>query len=253
MTRPRSSKRARADLLLVERGLCESRTKAKALIMAGQVFRGEERVDKPGDELPVDAPLELRGAMRFVSRGGDKLDHALAVFADHGLDVAGRVCVDVGASTGGFSDCLLQRAALKVYAVDVGYGQLHPRLRDDPRIEVRERTNARALGPGDFAEPIEVVVVDASFIGIGKLLGAIASFVPAGGTLVALIKPQFEAGREVAARARGVIRDEEVRRGAIERALEQIEEAGFTVVATTDSPLRGPKGNLEHFVLGRRR
>ena len=251
MTTQRKSKRTRADVLLVERGLCESRTKAKALIMAGQVFSGEQRVDKAGDELPAEAPLELKGAMRFVSRGGDKLDHALAAFAAD-LDVRDRVCVDVGASTGGFSDCLLQHGARRVHAVDVGYGQLHPRLRDDPRVVVRERTNARDLGPGDFDEPVDLVVVDASFIGIGKLLGAIASILPTDGWLLALIKPQFEAGKEVASRSRGVIRDEAVRQGAIDKALAQVGEGGFTVVATTDSPLRGPKGNLEHFVLARR-
>jgi 23S rRNA (cytidine1920-2'-O)/16S rRNA (cytidine1409-2'-O)-methyltransferase len=242
----------RVDVLLVERGLCESRTRAQALIMAGAVFSGERRVAKPGDTLPADAPLRVVEAPKFVSRGGDKLDGALRSFAAHGLEVVGKVAVDVGASTGGFTDCLLQRGASRVYAVDVGWGQLHAKLRADARVVVMERTNARELDGQSFAEPIELVVVDASFIGIGKLMPAIAAMLAPGGDLVALVKPQFEAGREEVARGRGVIRDEAVRARAIAQALVEIEASGFAVVGSVDSSIAGPKGNLEHLVHAKR-
>jgi len=250
------AKKIRADVALVERGLAESRTKAQAMIMAGQVFRGQERVQKAGEKVPLDAELTVKGLRRFVSRGGEKLEHALERFAsiDDGerLAIEGRVAVDVGASTGGFTDCLLQRGVAKVYAVDVGWGQLHPRLRNDPRVVCRERTNARTLSKGDFSEPITLVVVDASFIGIDKLIGAIASFLEPGGDLVTLVKPQFEVGKEVATKHKGVIPEGEARQQAIAAALTTIEEAGFTVVARADSALKGPKGNLEHLVWARR-
>jgi 23S rRNA (cytidine1920-2'-O)/16S rRNA (cytidine1409-2'-O)-methyltransferase len=242
----------RADLLLVERRLCDSRTRAQALIMAGMVFTGERRVEKPGDLLLSHAPLRVVDAPRFVSRGGEKLERAVLEFASFGLVVAGRVCVDVGSSTGGFTDCLLQHGAAKVYAVDVGWGQLHAKLRADGRVVVRERTNARDLRPESFEERIGLVVVDASFIGIGKLMPAIAGFLPAGGELVALVKPQFEAGREEATRGRGVIRDAAVRAMAIAGAVTEIEDAGFRLVTSVDSPLAGPRGNLEHLVYARR-
>jgi 23S rRNA (cytidine1920-2'-O)/16S rRNA (cytidine1409-2'-O)-methyltransferase len=246
-----SKGKMRADLLLVERGLAESRSKAQALIMAGQVHSGDRRVDKAGQQLRVEAPLRVANLPRFVSRGGDKFVHALEAFADHGLDVRDKTCVDVGASTGGFTDCLLQFGARHVHAVDVGYGQLHQRLRNDERVDVRERTNARHLTAEDFPAPIELVVVDASFIGIGKLIDAIVAMLAPGGDLVALVKPQFEAGRQEAARSKGVIRDPELRAAAIERARVAIEQAGLHIVAGTDSPIRGPKGNLEHFFFAR--
>ena len=242
----------RADALLVERGLASSRAQAQALVMAGKVTSGPKRVDKPGALLAPDAELTVAAGPRFVSRGGDKLDHALDAFAQHGLDVTNLVCLDVGASTGGFTDCLLQRGAAKVIAVDVGYGQLAQKLRDDPRVESRERVNARDLGPADFSEPIDVVVVDASFIGIGKLIGAIARVIRPGGSLVALIKPQFEAGREAASKGRGVIRDEATRLAAIAAARAAVEEAGFSVIAEADSEVKGPKGNVERFLFARR-
>jgi len=245
-------KRVRADVLCTLRGLCTSRTEAQALILAGQVRLGEQRIDKPGTLLAPDAQLSIVARRRFVSRGGDKLDHALAAFASSGLDVSGKLCLDVGASTGGFTDCLLSRGAARVVAVDVGYGQLADKLRSDPRVDVRERVNARDLRPEDFEAPIDVVVVDASFIGIGKLIGAIASLVRSGGDLVALIKPQFEAGREAASKGRGVIRDQAVRAAAIGGAREAIEAAGFIVIAEADSAVKGPKGNVERFVWARR-
>jgi 23S rRNA (cytidine1920-2'-O)/16S rRNA (cytidine1409-2'-O)-methyltransferase len=241
--------KVRADSLLVARGLATSRAQAQALIMAGEVSSAERRVDKPGAFLPPDAPLHVASRSRFVSRGGDKLEFALAAL---GVEVAGRVCLDIGASTGGFTDCLLQRGAARVYAVDVGYGHLADKLRRDPRVDVRERVNARDLRPEDFAEPPDLVVVDASFIGIGKLLGAIARVTRDGGELCALVKPQFEAGREAACRGRGVIRDEATRLGAIAEARQQIAGAGFVIVGEVDSAVHGAKGNVERFIHARR-
>ena len=245
--------RVRIDQLLVERGLAESRAKAQALIMAGAVSSGGRRVDKVGTPVEADADVVVtsRGS-RFVSRGGDKLDPALTAFVGAGLDVTGCVAVDVGASTGGFTDCLLQRGATKVYAVDVGYGQLAARLRGDPRVVVRERTNARDLAATDFTEPIDLVVVDASFIGLGKLLPAIASIVRPGGALVALVKPQFEAGKEAVNRGRGVIRDPEVREQAIADVRREVADAGFAIRGEVDSTVAGPKGNVERFVYATR-
>ncbi|WP_437779188.1 TlyA family RNA methyltransferase [Sorangium sp. So ce1097] len=244
--------RVRADALLVARKLVGSRTEAQALIMAGKVTSGPRRIDKPGTLLPEDAELHVAAGPRFVSRGGDKLEHALAAFEAHGLDVAGKTCVDVGASTGGFTDCLLQRGAARVFAVDVGYGQLASKLRADPRVVVRDRVNARELQRDDFDGPIDLVVVDASFISIARLIDAIARLLRPSGDLVALVKPQFEAGREAAARGRGVIRDEATRLAAIAEARQAIEAAGFSVVGEVDSAVRGPKGNVEHFVHARR-
>ncbi|MCE7894797.1 MAG: TlyA family RNA methyltransferase, partial [Sorangiineae bacterium PRO1] len=197
----------RADVALVERALAASRTQAQALILAGRVFSGERRVEKAGELLADDAELQVRGAPRFVSRGGDKLEGALTELA---VDVADQVVLDIGASTGGFTDCVLQHGASRVYAVDVGHGQLAQKLRADPRVVVMERTNARHLSAASFPEPIGLVVVDASFIGIEKLMPAISAILPRAGRLLALVKPQFEAGRDAARRARGVIRDPEV-------------------------------------------
>jgi 23S rRNA (cytidine1920-2'-O)/16S rRNA (cytidine1409-2'-O)-methyltransferase len=242
----------RADAWLVARGLAASRAEAQALVLAGEVFDGERRVEKPGALVRADAALVVRARRRFVSRGGDKLDGALAAFSAHGLDVAGLTCLDVGASTGGFTDCLLQRGARSVVAVDVGYGQIADKLRADPRVDVRERVNARDLTPADFAEPIELVVVDASFISIAKLAPAIAGLVLPGAALVALVKPQFEAGREAASRGNGVIRDAPTRDAAIAGARASIQQAGFDVIAAVDSEVHGPKGNVEHFVFARR-
>ena len=242
----KAPKKERADALLVSRGLADSRSKAQALIMAGQVMSGERRIDKAGDRVAVDAELSVKERPRFVSRGGDKLEHAMVSFVDAGLSARGKICVDVGASTGGFTDCLLQHGAKRVHAVDVGWGQLHPKLRNDVRVDVRERTNARHLTAADFPDAIDLVVVDASFIGIGKLLDAIVAMRPR--EMVALIKPQFEVGKQVAAKARGVIKDPMVRRQAIDDASQAIEEAGFRIVAATDCSVRGPKGNVEHLL-----
>jgi 23S rRNA (cytidine1920-2'-O)/16S rRNA (cytidine1409-2'-O)-methyltransferase len=245
---PSKAPKTRADQLLVDRGLAESRTRARALILAGRVFQGEQRVEKPGALLAADVELSVRGTARYVSRGGDKLEGALASLA---VDVRGAVCLDIGASTGGFTDCLLQHGAVKVYAVDVGHGQLAPSLRNDSRVVVMERTNARDLRSDMFKGPLDIVVVDASFIGVEKLLPAIRGLLLPGARLLALIKPQFEVGREEARRARGVIRDPEIRAAAIERAAKGITAFGFAVEAGCDSRLPGPKGNVEYFVLAR--
>lgn len=238
--------RIRADVLLVERGLVESRSKAQAMILAGAVLSGTRRIDKAGELLPPDAPLTTKERPRFVSRGGEKLDGAIEKFA---LDVSGLVCADVGASTGGFTDCLLQRGAASVFAIDVGHGQLDERLRKDARVTVMERTNARHLTPELLGRTVDLVVVDASFIGLEKLIPALVAVLTVGGRLLALVKPQFEVGREEATRTRGVIRDDAVRLEAVGRVKEALAEAGFEVLGDADSVLPGPKGNLERFVL----
>lgn len=251
MTAAERPRKMRVDQRLVDLKLAPTRQKAQALVLAGDVWIGDRRVGKPGDTIPSDAPLRVTARKRFVSRGGDKLEGALLSFG--GFDqLEGRSCVDVGASTGGFTDCLLARGASRIYAVDVGWGQLDTTLRNDPRIVVRERTNAKTLTPADFAEPIDLVVVDASFIGIDKLIGAIAGFLRKGGDLVALIKPQFEAGKAEVSKGKGVIRDEAVRNGAIRDAVAAIERAGFIIEAQVDSTVHGPKGNVERFVWARR-
>ena len=242
--------KARLDTLLVERGLAPSRSVAVGCILAGRVFSGERRLDKPGTSLPVDTPLSVRELPRYVSRGGVKLEGALR---DLGIDPGGRVWLDIGASTGGFTDCLLQHGALRVYAVDVGRGQLAEKLRQDPRVIAREGTNARHLTAADFPEPIAAIVLDASFIGIAKLLPAIGSILPPGGELLALIKPQFEAGAQLAREGRGVIRDPEQRQSIIREVLKELEPGGFEVLGSSDSCLPGPKGNVEHFVHARRK
>jgi 23S rRNA (cytidine1920-2'-O)/16S rRNA (cytidine1409-2'-O)-methyltransferase len=248
-TERRAVRKTRADVRLVELGLCESRTRAQAQILAGKVYFETRRIEKAGELVPLDAALRLAEQERYVSRGGKKLEGALA---ELGLNVAGLVAVDVGASTGGFSDCLLQHGAERVYAVDVGHGQLAERLRQDARVVVMDRTNARHLDAASFPEPIALAVVDASFISLDKLLPALALILPPGARLLALIKPQFEAGREEATRGRGVISDPEVRARAIAQALQAVRDAGFTIAGDCASNVPGPKGNVEHFVLALR-
>ena len=242
--------KVRLDQLLVTRGLAPSRARAQALVLAGEVSVSGSRVDKVGTLVTEDAPIEVRAPDHpYVSRGGVKLAGALDAF---GLDVKGLRCLDLGASTGGFTDCLLQRGAARVIAVDVGYGQLAHALRVDPRVVVMERTNARTLEPDVIGGAADLTVVDASFIGLGKLATAIARCTRKGGELVALVKPQFEVGREQAARARGVVRDEAVRAAAIDAAIHELVAAGFDLIARRDSVLPGPKGNREAFVHARR-
>jgi 23S rRNA (cytidine1920-2'-O)/16S rRNA (cytidine1409-2'-O)-methyltransferase len=240
----------RADQLLVQRELAPSRARAQALILAGRVYVCETRVEKAGAMLAEDAPILVRGDPHpYVSRGGVKLAGALDAF---GIEPRGRRCLDLGASTGGFTDCLLQRGASSVAAVDVGYGQLAQSLRVDPRVLVLERTNARTLQPEDIGGPADLVVVDASFIGLGKLLGAIARCLRPGGELVALVKPQFEVGRAEAAKARGVVRDPALRQRAIDDVVGEVRALGFEVLGTSDCVIEGPKGNLEAFLHARR-
>jgi 23S rRNA (cytidine1920-2'-O)/16S rRNA (cytidine1409-2'-O)-methyltransferase len=239
----------RADVLLVTQKLCESRTQAQALLLAGRVYVGERRIDKPGTELDVRLELTVRGKSAYVSRGGSKLEGALE---DLRLVPEGAVCVDVGASTGGFTDCLLQHGAKKVYAVDVGHGQLADKLRRDPRVVVREGVNARYLSASDFEDRIDWIVVDASFIGLEKLALALARIAPTGATLLALIKPQFEAGRDAVRKGKGVISDPIVRQQAIDSAIRSVVLNGFAYESQCDCRVPGPKGNVEHFLLARR-
>jgi 23S rRNA (cytidine1920-2'-O)/16S rRNA (cytidine1409-2'-O)-methyltransferase len=237
-------------VLLLERGLAETRAKAQALLLAGRVYSGEQRLEKAGQLVPIDIELRVREGPRYVSRGGTKLEGALRALS---VDVRDRVCADIGASTGGFTDCLLQHGARRVYAVDVGERQLAEKLLADPRVIVKDKTNARFLDATSFPEPIQLAVVDASFIGVEKLLPALAAVLRPDGLLLALIKPQFQAGRAEAARHRGVIRDPALRARLIEEARADFESHGFSVHAGADSELEGPKGNLEHFLLASRR
>jgi 23S rRNA (cytidine1920-2'-O)/16S rRNA (cytidine1409-2'-O)-methyltransferase len=240
----------RIDQLLVTRGLAPTRARAQALVLAGEVFVDGARVDKAGALVPEEAVAVVRGKDHpYVSRGGVKLAGALDAFA---LDVRGLCCLDLGASTGGFTDCLLQRGAAHVVAVDVGYGQLAQKLRADPRVTSMERTNARNLTAADVGGAVDLTVVDASFIGLAKLLPAVVRCTRPGGEVLALVKPQFEVGREHASRGKGVVRDEALRADAVARALESLGAVGFEVLGQHDSVLAGPKGNREVFVRGRR-
>jgi 23S rRNA (cytidine1920-2'-O)/16S rRNA (cytidine1409-2'-O)-methyltransferase len=244
-------KKTRIDQLLVARGLAPTRARAQAMLLAGNVYIANIRVEKAGQLVPEDAEVAVKGADHpFVSRGGVKLAGALDAFL---IDVHGKSCLDLGAATGGFTDCLLQRGAARVIAVDVGYGQLAHKLRTDARVVVMERTNARALVPADVGGPVDLTVVDASFIGLGKLVQVIARCTRSGGELVALVKPQFEVGREEASRGKGVVRDETVRRAAIDAARSEVERAGFDLLGEADCVIEGPKGNREAFVRARRR
>ena len=240
----------RADQLLVERGLAESRTRAQALILAGKVFVGDRRVAKAGDLLPHDAPLDLRGALHpWVSRGGMKLAHALAHF---GFSPQDRICLDVGASTGGFTDVLLHGGARRVYAVDVGHGQLAWRLRQDDRVIVQERTNARYLTAGGIKEPIGALVCDASFIGLATILPAPLALCAPGSWAVALIKPQFEAGPGAVGKG-GVVRDPAVHRSVCAHVKAWWGGlGGWTVLGVEESPITGPEGNREFLIAARR-
>jgi 23S rRNA (cytidine1920-2'-O)/16S rRNA (cytidine1409-2'-O)-methyltransferase len=236
----------RADLLLVERGLAESRAKAQAMILAGSVYSGARRIDKPGEMLPPDAVLEVKGeAHPWVSRGGVKLDHALGHF---GISPAGLVCLDIGASTGGFTDVLLARGAAKVYAVDVGHGQLAWKLRTDPRVVVLERTNARDLTRTLVPDPIDLVVCDASFIGLETVLPAGLALAAGGAWLVALIKPQFEVGKGRVGKG-GVVRDPALHDEVCRRIADWLaSRPRWRVIGLVESPIQGPEGNREFLI-----
>src|SRR5918994_1759677 len=228
--------KVRADQLLVARELAESRSRAQALILAGAVFSGDKRVAKAGDLLADDAPLEVRGRDHsWVSRGGVKLDHGLTHF---GFDVAGAVALDIGSSTGGFTDVLLSRGAAKVYAVDVGTNQLAWKLRQDPRVVVHEQVNARYLDASVVPEPVDLIVCDASFISLAKVLDKALGFARPGGGLIALVKPQFEAGRAEVGKG-GVVRDEAVRKRVCNEAAEWVASQRWSVLGVTESPITG--------------
>ena len=227
----------RLDVLLVERGLAETRSQAQALVLAGRV-RGHA---KPGEQVAEDVELEVERPARFVSRGGEKLANALTAFA---LDVTARDCADIGASTGGFTDCLLQAGAARVVAIDVGYGQLHPKLRSDPRVTVMERVNARSLIELPFAP--DLVVCDVSFISATKVLPPVLALAAPEWEALVLVKPQFEAGRSDV--AKGVVRDPEVQRNVLRNVIDAAREWGARAVGVVDSGLPGPKGNREFFV-----
>lgn len=240
--------RARADQLLVDRGLAESRAKAQALILAGLVFSGERKIEKAGQALAGDAPLEVRGKDHpWVSRGGIKLAHALAHF---GWDVAGAVALDVGSSTGGFTDVLLHKGAARVFAVDVGTNQLAWKLRQDPRVVVHEQTNARYLTEAVVTGPVDLIVCDASFISLAKVLDKALAFARPGGGLIALVKPQFEAERGEIGKG-GVVRDAAVHQRVCAAAADWLSARGWTVEGVTTSPITGPEGNVEFLIAAR--
>jgi len=237
-----ASHQQRLDQLMVERSLAESREKAQRLILAGQVRVNGQVADKPGRRVATDAEVIVEAGERFVGRGGEKLEHAFQTFKP---DVNGRVCLDVGASTGGFTDCLLQHGAAKVYAVDVGAGQLHWKLRNDPRVVIMDKVNARYLRPANLPEPVEFAVIDVSFISLTKVLPAVKDILRSASRIVTLIKPQFEAERKDICRGR-VVRDPEVRQKVIERIRRfGEEELGLQWIGVCESPLRGPAGNVE--------
>lgn len=238
-------KRERIDRLLVERGLADSRTKAQALVMAGVVLVNDQRVEKPSDLIASDADIRVKNsddpASRYVGRGGLKMEAALREFS---IDVQGVVCLDVGASTGGFTDCLLQHGAQKVVAVDVGHNQLDWRLRQDARVEVREGVNARYLTPQDFVDKFELIVVDVSFISVSKVLPALVSLLTVGGNVVVLIKPQFEVGRAEVGRG-GIVRDAEHQERVVKEVKDTAIQLGLRPLRVIESPVRGAEGNRE--------
>ena len=237
------SSKKRLDVAMVERGLAESRQKAQAVIMAGQVYVNGQKVDKAGAPVAEDAAIEVRGkTLAYVSRGGLKLEKAMELWP---IRLEGAVCADIGASTGGFTDCMLQNGAEKVYAVDVGYNQLDYRLRTHPQVVCMERTNARYLTQEQIPEPLDFFSVDVSFISLNLILPALRPLMKEGGQAVCLVKPQFEAGKEKVGK-KGVVRDPAVHLEVLEHFLEHAANADFTVKDITFSPIRGPEGNIEY-------
>lgn len=235
----------RIDVLLFERGLAPSREKARTLIMAGSVYVNNQKFDKPGDTVSDDAEIEVRGStLKYVSRGGLKLEKAMQLFP---IDLNGKICMDIGASTGGFTDCMLQNGAQRVYSVDVGYGQLAWQLRQDPRVVNFERTNARYLTREQVPEEIDFFSVDVSFISLRIILPAVRPLLRDGGQAVCLIKPQFEAGREKVGK-KGVVRDRAVHEEVVETICRFAVENGYSVLGLTFSPVKGPEGNIEYLV-----
>ena len=233
----------RLDVLLVEQGYAGSRTKAQAIIMSGLVYVDGQKADKPGVSYEESVDIEVRtGGCPYVSRGGLKLEKALR---DFGVDPTGYVCSDSGASTGGFTDCLLQQGASKVFAIDVGYGQLDWKIRSDPRVVVMERTNVRYVTPEDIGEPLDLSVIDVSFISLRIVLPVIKTLLKPTGQVLCLIKPQFEAGKEIVAKGKGVVRDPAVHKEVLDCFVALTQEIGFTILGLTFSPVKGPEGNIE--------
>ena len=232
----------RLDVLLVEKGLCESRSRAQAVIMSGEVYVNGQKSDKPGTPTDVEAEIEIRGnACPYVSRGGLKLEKALR---DFGVDPTGLTCLDSGASTGGFTDCLLQNGAKQVFAIDVGYGQLAWSIRTDPRVVCMERTNIRYVTPEQLGTPVQLAVIDVSFISLRIVLPAVKALLSADGQIICLIKPQFEAGKENVGK-KGVVRDPAVHQAVLNSFLQLADELQMTVCNLTFSPVKGPEGNIE--------
>ena len=235
----------RLDVLMVRKNLAASREKAKALIMSGIVYVNGQKEDKAGTAFEDTAQIEVRGnTLPYVSRGGLKLEKAMKCF---GLDLAGRVCMDVGASTGGFTDCMLQNGAVKVYSIDVGHGQLDWKLRNDPRVMCMERTNIRYVTPDQIGEPVDFSSIDVSFISLTKVLGPVREILGDGGEVVCLIKPQFEAGREKVGK-KGVVRDPQVHLEVIRMVMDFARQAGFHLLNLEFSPIKGPEGNIEYLL-----
>lgn len=235
----------RLDVLLVNKGLAPSREKAKTMIMEGNVFVDGEREDKAGSTFDTEAKIEIHGStLKYVSRGGLKLEKAMNNF---GITLDGKVCMDIGASTGGFTDCMLQNGAKKVYAVDVGYGQFAWKLRQDERVVCMEKTNIRYVTPEDIEDTLDFASVDVSFISLTKVLGPVQTLLTKDGEMVCLIKPQFEAGREKVGK-KGVVRDSKVHREVIEKVIDFALSLGFTIKNLEYSPIKGPEGNIEYLV-----
>ena len=233
----------RLDVLLVQTGLCESRERAKALIMAGQVYIDNQKCDKAGMMVPSETSAEIRGeTLKYVSRGGLKLEKAMQTFP---IRLSGKVCMDIGASTGGFTDCMLQNGAKQVFAVDVGYGQFAWKLRNDPRVVNMERTNIRYVTPEDIGEPIDFASIDVSFISLRLVLPVAKALLAANGEIAALIKPQFEAGREQVGK-KGVVKDPKIHLDVIKNILSFAKSIGLSAAGLTYSPIKGPEGNIEY-------
>jgi 23S rRNA (cytidine1920-2'-O)/16S rRNA (cytidine1409-2'-O)-methyltransferase len=241
--------KSRLDVALVDRHLIDTRTKAQSLIMARRVLVNEQFVDKPGAQVGAEDELRIAALEHpWVGRGGMKLAHALEHFA---LEVKDLTCADIGASTGGFTDVMLKHGAARVYAIDVGYGQLDQSLRNDPRVVNREKVNARFLTAGDFDEPIDFVSIDVSFIPLRLILPAVATFLSPGGTVVALIKPQFEVGKGEVGKG-GIVRDDRLRSAAVESVVAFARGIGFDIAGVIESPIKGAEGNIEYLMAGKR-
>lgn len=240
-----SVKKERLDILLVEKGIFTSRERAKTSIMAGKIFVDGQRVDKAGEKVSVDAEIIFKGQeIPYVSRGGLKLEKAMKEF---GISLENKTCMDIGASTGGFTDCMLQNGAKKVFSIDVGYGQFAWKLRTDPRVVCMERTNIRYVTPGDIGEPVDFASIDVSFISLKKIMPATINLLSNEGEVVALIKPQFEAGKEKVGK-KGVVRDINVHKEVVKSIVDYLYSENLNILAVSYSPIKGPEGNIEYLV-----